>query len=80
MKSPLIIYRLKYQTVIISLCFFLKAEKHRPCMEILKKCQRASPVGKVSSYRKVFQKHKCSSFKHGLVPRITSWFCFSFLT
>lgn len=24
MKSPLIIYRLKYQTVIISLCFFLK--------------------------------------------------------
>lgn len=47
-------------------------------MEILKKCQRASPLGKVSSYREIFEKYKCSSFKHGLVPRITHWFCFSF--
>lgn len=73
----LIIYRSKHPTVIISFSFF-KAEKHRPCMEILKECQRAGPVGKVSSYRKIFQKHKCSSFKHGLVPKITCWGFFFF--
>lgn len=50
----LIIYRPKYQTVILFFSSF-EAEKHKPCMEILKKCQRAGPLERLVVIEKHFK-------------------------